>query len=140
MKYFGDVKKKRIRNDIFSTLSISYLAIFVLSFVVGIVIISLSQKQARESLYEYNRVVVSKMQESIETIHTDVCEFSRRAGNDDRVIDVVKHARLYNNDYDQWMPVINYINDYRLRNQYIHDIFIHCIDSDAIISSSVHNT
>lgn len=131
------MKRKNTRENLFSALSISYIAIFILSFVVGIVIILLSQKQTRDSIYDYNMVLVNKIQESIDPIYDNVCEYARGFGRDAGLVNILGRDDLSENNYRDLMQVIKTIDDYRTRNEYIHDIFVYSQASDIIVGSSV---
>ncbi len=137
MKGLGAMKRKNTRESLFSALSISYIAIFVLSFVVGIIIIALSQKQTRDGIYDYNMVLVNKIQESIDPIHDNVCEYARSFQRNDSMMSLIGRNDLSASNYRDLMHVISTLDDYRSRNVHIYDIFVHCTASDIIVGNSI---
>lgn len=134
----GRVARKNgiLRENLFSALIISYIAIFILSFVVGIIIIHTSEKQTRESIHDYNTVRVNKLQSSVTRVYDSVCEFAEGFVGDSTVTEVLTKDEISPNNYKELMPLLEKLNDFRQRKSYIHNIFVYCSKSDCIVSSA----
>lgn len=133
------IRKGIFKESLFSALIISYVVIFILSCIVGITIIALSQKQVKDSIYDYNTALVNKMEEMINPIYYDVCEYSKEISNNNDIIEAISRGDLTANDYNYMMPTIKKLDNYRASKEYIHNVFVHCQNSDLIISGSLQN-
>lgn len=133
-------KNGTLKENLFSALIISYIAIFILSFVVGIIIIRTWEKQIKESIQSYNAIRVNKLQDVATPIYDSICEFEQNFRNDSRIMGLVEKTEILSNNYREFVPMIEKLDEFCENKSYVYNAFVHCSKSDFVVSNTVQKT
>ena len=118
---------------------VSYVAIFILSLIAGVLIMQLSYKKFENDTYNYNTAVVDLLISAIEPIARDTERYAQSIQSNTGIIDLIQKEDVTINDYDEFMPLIRELNNYRVRRDYINDIYIYCNASDLIVGEAIYD-
>lgn len=129
---------KRYDIDLMKGLLVAYLVTFVVSLLVGFGIVSVSNKRFEKNAYEYNKVLVNKAKEFVDSMTTDVELYAKSVQNNSQIINIMQQEKLTVHDYDKLFPLIEDINTFKNSHEYIDDVYIWCGNSDVMVGDNIY--
>lgn len=128
----------RYNIDLMKGLIVAYLITFVVSLAAGFVIINTANKRFENDTYNYNKALVNKAKESIDSITSEIELYAKSVQNNSQILNVMQQEGLTVRDYDALIPLINDVYTFRNGHEYIKDVYIYCGNSDVMVGDNIY--